>query len=259
MVFRSFLFRREDILDVEVSASGFTKRMDKELLAQLGLNESDEEEEDDDSSGDDDIEELREQVEVNMKFEEHQDHKVEGNEMEIVDEKCKNEEKIDSNKIDSSKKSSPTCNINSVSEITSPIEPLADEEQQNHSGTQKDGPEQNATRDHTNKSNVDEYKIEVSRDEKDDASRSTIADDLESEFDSQSLAGSRFDARSVTSASTIPPEVIRARVKSALEKRERTKIRVRNLAKGEASATSRKRRDNRQTIQESVGCTMWAD
>ena len=59
--------------------------------------------------------------------------------------------------------------------------------------------------------------------------------------------------RSVSTTSTIPPEVIRSRVKAALEKRGKAATRQRCLAKGEASAVTRKRRENRETIKECNG------
>lgn len=228
-----------------MSASGFTKRMDKELLAQLGLNEdSADDDSSEENSGDDDIEGLREQVEVSMKFEKGI---VEGIEIVMNDKKCTKEDRIEADKVEISKESNSTIDENSVPEVTSLKETVTNNDQ-SHSHHSK---EPCGRIDNTKESDAAEHNI--------NDARSTIADELEFHFDSRSLADDRFDSRSITSASTIPPEVIRARVKSALEKRERTKVRVRNLAKGEASATSRNRRDNRQTIQESVGCTMWGD
>lgn len=43
-----FYFRREDDLDVEVSASGFTRQMDKDLLVGMGIDENSSSEDDDD-------------------------------------------------------------------------------------------------------------------------------------------------------------------------------------------------------------------
>lgn len=59
--------------------------------------------------------------------------------------------------------------------------------------------------------------------------------------------------RSMSTATTIPPEVIRERVKKSIEKRNRAAVRHRNLAKGEASAVNRQRRENKSTIKESFG------
>lgn len=62
--------------------------------------------------------------------------------------------------------------------------------------------------------------------------------------------------RSISTASTIAPDVIKKRTKLALDKRDRSKTK-RALIKGEASAVTRIRRDNRATIKESTGIWGW--
>ncbi|XP_012216968.1 uncharacterized protein RIOK2 isoform X2 [Linepithema humile] len=62
--------------------------------------------------------------------------------------------------------------------------------------------------------------------------------------------------RSVTTASTIAPDVIKKRTKLLLDKREK-KNRTRILVKGEASAVTRQRRDNRTTIKEYESSGIW--
>ena len=51
-----------------------------------------------------------------------------------------------------------------------------------------------------------------------------------------------------TTASTIHPDVVKARVKSALEKRGKKGQARRQVVKGEASAKTRSRRNNKDTI-----------
>jgi RIO kinase 2 len=68
-----------------------------------------------------------------------------------------------------------------------------------------------------------------------------------------------YSVRSVSTTSTIPPEVIRERVKKALEKREANARKHRVVVKGEASAVTRKRRENRDTIKDSDGIWGWND
>ncbi|CAH2269395.1 jg16421 [Pararge aegeria aegeria] len=63
--------------------------------------------------------------------------------------------------------------------------------------------------------------------------------------------------RSYTSASTIAPEVVKQQVKKNLEVREKKMARKHAIAKGEASAVTRERRDNRETIRESHGLWGW--
>jgi len=62
--------------------------------------------------------------------------------------------------------------------------------------------------------------------------------------------------RSISTAATIAPDVIKKRIKLALDKRERNQAK-RALVKGEASAVTRIRRDNRATIKESTGIWGW--
>ncbi|KPJ14474.1 Serine/threonine-protein kinase RIO2 [Papilio machaon] len=65
--------------------------------------------------------------------------------------------------------------------------------------------------------------------------------------------------RSYTSASTIAPEVVKQQVKKNLEDRQKKMERKKAIAKGEASAVTRQRRDNRDTIRESHGLWGWAE
>lgn len=78
-------------------------------------------------------------------------------------------------------------------------------------------------------------------------------DDCESVVSSKVCYSDIHSVRSMSTATTIPPEVIRDRVKKSLEKRERAMVRHRNLAKGEASAVNRQRRENKSIIKDSFG------
>lgn len=62
--------------------------------------------------------------------------------------------------------------------------------------------------------------------------------------------------RSVSTAATIAPDLIKKRTKLALDKRERSQAK-RAVVKGEASAVTRIRRNNRATIKESTGIWGW--
>lgn len=63
--------------------------------------------------------------------------------------------------------------------------------------------------------------------------------------------------RSVSAAPSIAPEVIRQRIKRELAKRDKRGQSRRILAKGEASATTRSRRANRDNIKQSTGGGIW--
>jgi len=60
-----------------------------------------------------------------------------------------------------------------------------------------------------------------------------------------------------STAATIAPEEIRSRVKKSLERRERTSQKKRLTVKGEASAVTRSRRDNMDTIKQCDGIWSW--
>lgn len=62
---------------------------------------------------------------------------------------------------------------------------------------------------------------------------------------------------STTTVSTIAPEVIKKKVKSALQKREKREQSRRILVKGEANAVTRVRRENKDTIKQSTGIWGW--
>lgn len=66
-------------------------------------------------------------------------------------------------------------------------------------------------------------------------------------------------SRSYTSASTIAPEIVKQQVKKNLEAKQKRMERKKAIAKGEASAVTRQRRDNKETIRESHGLWGWAE
>lgn len=177
---------REEFLDVEVSASGFTKNMDQLLLHEMGMidriDEEGSEESDFYENEKDEVDHLAEQVAKLMKEE-------------------------SSNVLENS----TILPAQQVNDIT--------------------------------KSDSDEY---LSLSENDN-------DDCESIVSSKVCYSDIHSVRSMSTATTIPPEVIRNRVKKLLENREKVTVRHRKLAKGEASAVNRQRRENKDTIKDSFG------
>lgn len=78
---------------------------------------------------------------------------------------------------------------------------------------------------------------------------------LESKYNDN--ASDIFSIGSVSTTSTIAPSVIHLRVKKALEKQKKTMAKQRCLAKGEASAIARKRKENKDIIKEYYSCSVW--
>lgn len=171
-------------MDVEVSASGFTKNMDQLLLNELGMTDNIEEVSEDES---DFYEDEKEEVKYLA---------------ERVAELMKEESSVDFGNSPSKTEAQEGSNVKSDSE---------------------------------------DY-ISLSEN-----------DDCESVVSSKVCYSDIHSVRSMSTATTIPPEVIRDRVKKSLEKRERAKVRHRNLAKGEASAVNRQRRENKDAIKDSFG------
>lgn len=177
-------YSREEFLDVEVSASGFTKTMDQELLHEMGMIDS-------------------------------------------IDEESEEENDVYENEKDE------------VEHLAERVAELMKEESSTILGNSTVLPVQKVL-DHI-KSDSEDY---VSLNE---------SDDCESVASSKVCYSDIHSVCSMTTATTIPPEVIRDRVKKSLEKRERATVRHRKLAKGEASAVNRQRRENKDTIKDSFG------
>jgi RIO kinase 2 len=71
------------------------------------------------------------------------------------------------------------------------------------------------------------------------------------------LYSSTCSIRSTSTAATIAPEEIRSRVKKSLERREKSALKKRIRVKGEASAVTRTRRENMDTIKQCDGIWSW--
>jgi len=184
---------REDTLDVEVAASGFTKKMDEHLLTSMGVlsdNEEDDIVEEDEGvkENDDEIEELRKKVDQNMILEwEAKTHQVKD-------------------------------------DVPPP-------------------PDGGFTKMEDIKHFLNSTMIEKD-------TKSAVADD----DCARSVASYRSFS---TNASTIAPEEIKKRLKKEFGKKERAMLKHRAVAKGEASAVTRKRRENSDAIKDSSGIWGW--
>ncbi|XP_026271421.1 serine/threonine-protein kinase RIO2 [Frankliniella occidentalis] len=212
---------RESALDVEVSASGFTKQMEKDLLVEMGVEEdevvgsddNDSAESSEDDSKDFGIETLRKQVE------------------QIIVE--------DEDKSRKGTSQAVACSIYS-----------ADHEDKSTTSTNCET--STSTAGVSGREKIPNDNLELCSGE---------TKMLRSRIDSECLSDA-FSVRSartngLSTASTISPDVIKSRVQVALNRREKQAERKRIQAKGEASATTRSRRDNAKTIKESNGIWGW--
>lgn len=101
-------------------------------------------------------------------------------------------------------------------------------------------------------SETEENDVENQQDDFADTVAEEVAD--EDEFSDCATEFSDFDGGSIRStATTIPPDEIKNRLKKQIASKERRQQRKKCVAKGEASATTRTRRENRDNIKQSVG------
>ncbi|XP_065333948.1 serine/threonine-protein kinase RIO2 [Cloeon dipterum] len=180
---------REDSLDVEVFASGFTKQMKKDLEVEMGIEEEDEEGEETDQAEEEETPKLPDDIEPS-------------------------EEKAG--------KELPDCfdDIPALHKELDEVIEAVDAHTEDPADTQ-------------------DYPY------------------FPDELSIPRRKGPSSDMCSVTTTSTIAPEVIRSRVKKMVARQSNEAAKKRIKAKGEASATTRSRRDNAATIKESSGIWGW--
>ncbi|XP_037817350.1 serine/threonine-protein kinase rio2 [Lucilia sericata] len=262
---------RDDNLDTEVHCTGygFTKEMENDLLKEYGMiEESDEEEETNDDndvpelveSTNDDINEYRQQLENEIKFSELKSVKGGDDSIRRYIESC----------------SQYLGNIKIGPEVEIPADTPKPEEIQ---------PKLIAEEDKTKTPEIDNNNIKenlLSTEDKDETSSNQANQD---DSDAQSLSSNDLetdnvpelanidpnsrmyrlkmvekllnDARSQrsysTTASTIAPSVITDRIKRNMDKKEKIDMRKRCVAKGEASAVHRHRKENKDVVKEYSG------
>lgn len=218
---------REDCIDAEIKASGLTKQMEKDLLKEMGVieNTSDEEVEEHFDEGADEKEESVDENEINY--------------LQLqVENSMRNDFEC------AKKLSEPISTSGTENLIASRLEGQSLEE-----GVQ----------------NIDIKRL--SEDTKNSESCDlgtkqnkefvTETSDVEDECEQSSKYSDSRSLYSTTTASTIAPELIKKRIKTALQKREKKEQSRRVLAKGEANAVTRVRRENRDTIKQSTGIWGW--
>jgi len=222
---------RVDALDAEVAASGVTKEMEKDLLLQYGMDE--ETSENEDSEDDDLIEEVKVEDEIEkLRIE--------------VDNSMKLAEKMDDVQNAVSEYLSKCPDVeNEIEEIIDDVEEIIVDDKE-------------AIKDKVGMHDVAD--VSENQDEENDD-----LGDLRN-FNSQfkpfrdnlpdSETGSVMSVS--TTASTIHPDVVKARVKASLEKSKKKNQARRTIAKGEASAKTRSKRENKDTISTSQSA-FWAD
>lgn len=227
---------REEDLDVEVAASGFTRQMDKDLLVGMGINEDSDEDQDNVASDDENDLHPKDDNAISNDFASRMDQYLEG--VRLAELELKKNKFV------------PHIEVHPLPDSL-PVEPSSNEnaeilEVQNNyvesSGDEREEFEEARDTFLTDR----EQTIKALREMK-------VTDRLD-ESDRRSIISM---IRSISTTSTIPPEVIREKVKKSLVRREAQEIRKRAVVKGEASATTRQRRENRDNIKDCSDCGIW--
>lgn len=200
---------RIDALDAEISASGMTREMEKDLLLELGMDR-------DKSDSESDQEGLESGDENDSEKEEEEEEEASTDQDQLIEELRKDFEHAMGQNGSEESKPEPTSQSSDI---------LEEQEQE------------------------DDFIVNL-RDV--NRLRKPFRDDIET-------ASTFSMTRSVAStAASIAPEVIKSRIKKSIAKREKSEQLRRIRAKGEASATTRKRRENRDNIKTSTSA-FWAD
>lgn len=241
---------RDDNLDIEVACSGFTKQMEKDLLQEYGMESaSDDEDSNDDENhsdaetenNEDELDRLRQQVDAEVKFSE-----------ERVDERDTSKA-INFNIQNYLSSLAQTDNAEDVFEdaledVDLPKSPPRTETDEIHKTIDS------VADVHISDSNSIDGNVSSNGEEADELAD---LDPKSREYRFKMVEKLLSDARSQrsysTSASTIAPSVVSDRTKKTLHVKEKREERKRCVAKGEASAVTRVRKENRDTCKQYAG------
>ncbi|KAL4822319.1 hypothetical protein H8958_003173 [Nasalis larvatus] len=262
--------RREDTLDVEVSASGYTKEMqaDDELLHPLGPDdkniETEERSEFSFSDG-----EVAEKAEVYRSENESKQNSLEESEGCY----CRSSGDPEQIKEDSLSEESADARSFEMTEFNQALEEIKGQVVENNSVTEF-SEEKNRTE---NYNGQDGQRVQGgvpagSEEYEDECPHLIALSSLNREFrpfrDEENMgAMNQYRTRtlsitssgSVVSCSTIPPELVKQKVKRQLTKQQKSAVR-RRLQKGEANIFTKQRRENMQNIKSSMeAASFWEE
>ncbi|XP_020042065.1 serine/threonine-protein kinase RIO2 isoform X2 [Castor canadensis] len=260
--------RREDSLDVEVSASGYTKEMqaDDELLHPVGPDDNniEMEEESDFSFSDDEVSEK-------AKFRRSRMESEQNPEDESGSYCCNSSGDLKQIKEENLSMESADAHSFEMTEFNEALEEIKGQIVGNNSVS---GFSENRTENDTIQDDqTDQKGIPAGSEEYEDECPHLIAlSSLNKEFgpfrdeeNTRSIHQYRTRTLSVTSAgsvvscSTIPPEVVKQKVKRQLTKQQKSAVR-RRLQKGEANIFTKQRRENMQNIKSSLeAASFWGE
>lgn len=259
--------RREDTLDVEVSASGYTKEMqaDDELLHPVGPDDIETEEGSEFSFSD---EEVSEQAKVYRSENQSERNSVDesvdccgrlSGDLEQIKENDVSEESADAHNFD-------------MTEFNQALEEIKGQVVENNSVTHFSGEKNNTENDTRQDAKRGQGGSPMGSEEYDECPHLIALSSLNKEFrpfrdeeNMEDINRSRTRTLSVTSVgsvlscSTIPPELVKQKVKRQLTKQQKSAVR-RRLQKGEANIFTKQRRENMQNIKSSLeAASFWGE
>ncbi|XP_004420402.1 PREDICTED: serine/threonine-protein kinase RIO2 [Ceratotherium simum simum] len=262
--------RREDSLDVEVSASGYTKEMqaDDELLHPLGPDDKNiETEEGSEFSLSD--EEVSEKTKVCRSKNESEQNSRE----ELVDCCCRSSGDLEQIKEDNLSEEIADAHNFEMTEFSQTLEEIKGQVVENSSVTECSGEKKKTANDTRQDGKTGYGGIPTGSEEYEDECPHLIAlSSLNKEFrpfrDEENMEDinqyrtrtlSVTSAGSVLSCSTIPPELVKQKVRRQLTKQQKSVVR-RRLQRGEASVFTKQRRENMQNIKSSLeAASFWGE
>ncbi|XP_045755155.1 serine/threonine-protein kinase RIO2 [Mirounga angustirostris] len=262
--------RREDSLDVEVSASGYTKEMeaDSELLHPVGPDDKNTETEDRSEFSHSD-EEMSEKAKV-CSLENQSDRNSTD---ETADCCCISSGDLEQIKEDDLSEESADAHNFEIPEFIRALEEIEGQDVDNSSVTECSEEKNKTENDTRQDGKAGQGGIPMGSEEYEDACPHLIAlsslnkeirpfrDEENTEDNKQyrTRTLSVTSAGSVLSCSTIPPEMVKQKVKRQLTKQQKSAVR-RRLQKGEANIFTKQRRENMQNIKSSLeAANFWGE
>ncbi|XP_044772966.1 serine/threonine-protein kinase RIO2 isoform X1 [Neomonachus schauinslandi] len=262
--------RREDSLDVEVSASGYTKEMeaDGELLHPVGPDDKNIETEDRSEFSHSD-EEMSEKAKV-CSLENQSDRNSTD---ETADCCCISSGDLEQIKEDDLSEESADAHNFEIPEFIRALEEIEGQDVDNSSVTECSEEKNKTENDTRQDGKAGQGGIPMGSEEYEDACPHLIAlsslnketRPFRDEENTEDIKQYRTRTLSVTSAgsvlscSTIPPEMVKQKVKRQLTKQQKSAVR-RRLQKGEANIFTKQRRENMQNIKSSLeAANFWGE
>jgi len=259
---------RVDALDAEISASGITREMEKDLLKELGVEgDDDSDASDEDANDEDTISDANSDADNDVKSDANDDAINDANEDVNKDNNdatsdAKNEGE-DADALEELRRQvEASClevqtgtagNLTKTAAANQPGEESASEQKR---------PTDNADDEVAEDEELDELEPLRALNKSHQPFRDAVkakAKKAADDDDVGSVRSYRSYGGASSTASTIAPDVIKKRVKASLEKRKRNMETRRIRAKGDANAVTRQRRENRQEISASKDANVWDD